>query len=228
MRYVVSFFSGAVIGALGLFLYLQEHGLPPRASRQEQPEIALAAQPVGVPAPLPQGDNGRVERQVSAPLPSLRPAGPLLRDGLAIPVAGVKREALADHFNDARGGRKHHAIDIAAPRGTPVIAAADGTIRKLFLSNAGGITIYEADPSNQWIYYYAHLDRYAHGLAEGKEVRRGDVIGFVGTTGNAPPNAPHLHFAIERLPASGEWWKGEAVNPYPILVAKGVTFAGAS
>lgn len=228
MRYVISFFSGAVIGALGLFLYLQENGLPQRAAIVEQPEIPLAAQPVGAPPPIVSAENARVEKRVSAPLPALKPEVQLRGDTIAIPVAGVKAGALADHFDDARGGRTHHAIDIAAPRGTPVLAAVDGTIRKLYLSNAGGITIYEADPTNRWIYYYAHLDGYAPGLAEGKSVRRGDVIGFVGTTGNAPPNAPHLHFAIERLPAGGEWWKGEPVNPYPILVAKGVTFAGAS
>jgi murein DD-endopeptidase MepM/ murein hydrolase activator NlpD len=118
-----------------------------------------------------------------------------------------------------RGGdtRIHHAIDILAPRGTSVIAAVDGTIRKLFNSRAGGLTIYQFDVPEQRIYYYAHLDSYAAGIDQGMFVRQGTVIGYVGTTGNAPPGTPHLHFSIENLPASKEWWKGEPVNPYDLL-----------
>ena len=136
---------------------------------------------------------------------------------LSIPVLGIEASALHDTYDQARsGGRAHHALDIMAPRGTPVIAAVDGTIRKLFTSRAGGLTIYEFDRGEQRVYYYAHLESYAN-ISEGMTVRRGDVIGYVGTTGNAPANAPHLHFAIEQLPATKEWWKGEPMNPYPIL-----------
>ncbi|MEA2488718.1 MAG: peptidoglycan LD-endopeptidase LytH [Acidobacteriota bacterium] len=136
-----------------------------------------------------------------------------------IPVAGITAGQLHDTFDDARGGgsRVHHAMDILAPRGTPVVAAVDGTIRKLFSGGAGGLTIYQFDMPQQRIYYYAHLDHYAAGLGEGLFVKQGTVIGYVGTTGNAPPGTPHLHFSIENLPATKEWWKGVPVNPYPVL-----------
>jgi len=142
---------------------------------------------------------------------------------IAIPVAGIRASQLRDNFSDARAGHIHQALDIMAARGTPVLAAVDGTIRKLFTSRAGGLTIYEFDRAGTLCYYYAHLDRYAFQLTEGKEVRRGDVIGYVGSTGNAPANAPHLHFAMTVLPPTKEWWKGQAIDPYPILMQKGVT-----
>ena len=153
----------------------------------------------------------------------IRPKVSLAPGTIVIPVLGVQASALRDSFSAHRAGHEHRAIDILAPRGTPVIAAVDGTIRKLFTSAAGGITIYETDPAEEMIYYYAHLDRYANGIVEGQSVRQGDVIGYVGTTGNAPANTPHLHFAITILPPSKEWWKGDAVDPYPILMKKGLT-----
>lgn len=139
-----------------------------------------------------------------------------------IPVAGIAADQLRDTFDEARGGgsRVHRAMDILAPIGTPVVASVDGTIRKLFFSKAGGITIYQYDVDERQIFYYAHLDRYADGLAEGQFVKQGAVIGYVGITGNAPKGTPHLHFSIENLPPTKEWWKGEPVNPYPILVAR--------
>ena len=143
--------------------------------------------------------------------------------GLVIPVMGVRSSELRDSFTAHRAGHDHRAIDILAPRGTPIVAAVDGNVRKLFTSADGGITIYEADLANTMIYYYAHLDRYADGLREGLPLRRGDVIGYVGTTGNAPRNTPHLHFAIMVLPATKEWWKGDPIDPYPILKEHGVT-----
>jgi peptidoglycan LD-endopeptidase LytH len=136
---------------------------------------------------------------------------------LEIPVEGVEDNALYDSFTDARGERKHHAIDIMAARGTPVLAVEDGTIKKLFNSKAGGLSIYQFDPSEAYCYYYAHLDSYAHTLTEGAAVKRGDVIGYVGSTGNASKDAPHLHFAIFQLTSEKQWWKGEPINPYPIL-----------
>jgi peptidoglycan LD-endopeptidase LytH len=143
---------------------------------------------------------------------------PEARGLLIVPVDGVTPDHLKSDFNDSRGGfRVHHAIDILAPRGTPVRAAVAGTIRKLFVSGAGGITIYEFDEMQERVYYYAHLDRYADFLHEGMNVAQGDVIGYVGTTGNAPQNTPHLHFAIAILPPTKEWWKGEPIDPYPLL-----------
>jgi murein DD-endopeptidase MepM/ murein hydrolase activator NlpD len=136
---------------------------------------------------------------------------------MIMPVAGVDRSAMHDMFNDVRGDRRHEAIDIMAARGTPVLAADDGAVKKLFTSVAGGLTVYEFDPDERFCYYYAHLDRYADGLHEGQLLHRGDVLGYVGTTGNAPENAPHLHFALIRLDASRQWWKGTYVNPYPLL-----------
>lgn len=141
-----------------------------------------------------------------------------LRDrDLEIPVRGVDREDLRDTFSNARGSRAHEAIDIMAPRHTPVRAVDGGRIEKLFTSKAGGLTIYQFEPTGTFSYYYAHLDHYASGLREGQPVRRGDVIGYVGSTGNASPDAPHLHFAIFRLTPERQWWKGEPINPYPVL-----------
>jgi len=121
-------------------------------------------------------------------------------------------------FEETHNGHMHEAIDIMEPRGTPVHAVVSGTIQKLFLSKAGGTTIYEFD-GDRFCYYYAHLDRYAEGLQEGMRVERGDVIGFVGSTGNADPAAPHLHFTVFELGAEKQWWKGKAINPYAALVA---------
>ena len=143
--------------------------------------------------------------------------------GLAIPVAGVKAGQLTDTFTQARAGgaRVHDAIDIMADEGTPVIAATDGTVEKLFLSEGGGgITAYVRSPDQRWSYYYAHLQGYAPGLAEGQKVRRGQVIGRVGHTGNANPEGPHLHFAINQMRAGEKWHQGTPINPYPLLAGK--------
>ena len=142
--------------------------------------------------------------------------------GLAIPVANVKPEQLVDTYSQARAGgvRVHDAIDIMAPNGTPVLAAAPGTVEKLFFSKGGGgITAYVRSPDNRWIYYYAHLDEYAPGLNEGDKVQRGQRIGSVGSTGNANPAGPHLHFAIHRMEPGDDWHQGSPVNPYPLLAA---------
>jgi murein DD-endopeptidase MepM/ murein hydrolase activator NlpD len=136
---------------------------------------------------------------------------------LIIPVSGMNGASLRDMFNDTRGGRRHEAIDLMAPRGTPVIAADDGVVKKLFTSVPGGLTVYQFDPEERYCYYYAHLDAYAANLHEGQRLRRGDLLGYVGTTGNAPKDAPHLHFAVIRLDPDRRWWKGTYVNPYPLL-----------
>lgn len=142
--------------------------------------------------------------------------------GLAIPVVGVKAEQLIDTYDQARGqGRRHDAIDIMAADGTPVIAAADGTVEKLFFSRGGGgITVYERSVDGKWMYYYAHLSAYAPGLAEGQQVKRGQVIARVGSTGDANPAAPHLHFVINSMAAGERWWQGMPINPYPLLAGK--------
>lgn len=146
--------------------------------------------------------------------------------GLAIPVAGVKPGQLVDTFTQARAGgaRVHDAIDIMAPDGTPVFAAAPGTVEKLFFSDGGGgITIYVRSDDGRWTYYYAHLEGYAPGLAEGQRVKQGQVIGRVGHTGNASPDGPHLHFAINRMQAGQKWYQGDPINPYPLLAGKKVS-----
>ena len=143
--------------------------------------------------------------------------------GLAIPVAGVRGGELADTFTQARaGGRPHDAMDIMAPRGTLVVASAEGMVEKLYFSGGGGgVTAYVRSPDRRWVYYYAHLDAYAPGLREGSRVRRGDPIGTVGSTGNADPAGPHLHFAIHLMSPNDRWWQGRPVNPYPLLAARG-------
>jgi peptidoglycan LD-endopeptidase LytH len=138
---------------------------------------------------------------------------------LTLPIRGLEASDIRDTFAQGRpGGKLHEATDILAPRGTPVVAVEDGVIQKLFLSKPGGITIYEFDHAGVFCYYYAHLDHYAAGLTEGMTVKRGDIIGYVGTTGNAPPQTPHLHFAIFRLGPEKRWWQGTAIDPYPVLM----------
>lgn len=141
--------------------------------------------------------------------------------GLAVPVIGIKREQLSDTYDEARGqGRRHDAIDIMAAEGTPVIAAADGKVEKLFNSARGGTTIYVRSPDQKWTYYYAHLQRYAPGLHEGQDVKRGQVIALVGHTGDASAAGPHLHFAINTMAPGERWWNGTPINPYPLLAGR--------
>lgn len=183
---------------------------PVDAQEREVPADVIA--PIATPvAPTPPATTGEV-------IPTMR--DPDAPRPMIVPVAGIRGSALHDMFDDVRGGRRHEAIDIMAPRGTPVIAADDGVVRKLFTSVPGGLTVYEFDPDQRFCYYYAHLDRYADGLHEGQPLHRGDVVGYVGTTGNAPKDAPHLHFALIRLDADRRWWKGTYVDPYPLLAAK--------
>lgn len=148
--------------------------------------------------------------------------------GLLLPVRGLEPRAVADTYTDARGDRVHQAIDLLAARGTPVLAVEDGRIERLFTSQRGGLTIYQFDPQAEYCYYYAHLDRYASGLKQGMAVRKGDVIGHVGTTGNAAPNTPHLHFSIIRLGPEKRWWEGTAINPYPLWAPNAPAAAGAN
>ena len=135
------------------------------------------------------------------------------------PIDGLALANLRDMVEEVHNGHPHEAIDILAPRGTPVRAVVSGTVRKLFSSKPGGNTIYQFDEMEVYCYYYAHLEGYVKGLREGMRVERGDVIGFVGSTGNADPRTPHLHFAIFELEREKQWWKGKAIDPYPGLVA---------
>ena len=152
----------------------------------------------------------------TAELPAPPPPDLLARD-LVFPVRGVDPGSLVDTFTAPRGtARVHNAVDIMAPRGTPVLAVADGAIRQLGTRGAGGIAVYQVDASGHYAYYYAHLDRLAPGLAEGQDVRAGDVLGYVGTTGNAPPGAPHLHFAVYDVAGAKRLFGGRPINPVPL------------
>ena len=175
------------------------------------PETPTQAERVSVPEPAAPVPPAPVSPTEAGEIVALRE-----RD-LKIPVEGVNRKDLRNTFAEARGSRTHEALDILSPRGTKVRAVEDGRIQKLFTSKAGGLTIYEFDPTETFTYYYAHLDRYEDGLREGQTVKRGDVIGYVGSTGNASPDAPHLHFAIFRLGPEKRWWKGEPINPYLVF-----------
>lgn len=138
--------------------------------------------------------------------------------GLEVPVRGIAPDELRDSFDAPRGrGRRHEAIDILAPRGTPVVAVDDGRVQRLSPTNGGGgVVVYQVDPSENFVYYYAHLEGWAEGLAVGDPVVRGQVIGYVGTSGNAPAGTPHLHFAIYRLGADERGWRGPPVNPWAV------------
>jgi murein DD-endopeptidase MepM/ murein hydrolase activator NlpD len=146
-----------------------------------------------------------------------------LASELIIPVQGIAAHDLHDSYTEPRGGgaRSHAALDIPAPRNTPVLAAADGRILRKFSSKDGGNMIYATDATEKFILMYAHLDHYADGLTDGMPLRQGQVIGYVGTTGNAPPDLPHLHFALARASDIRDWWKGTPINPFPLLAAKG-------
>jgi len=174
------------------------------------PGAAITTPPVAMPS------TPSISAQVATG-PQLQPPAPGI-SGLIVPVAGIAPKQLTDTFTDARGAnRVHDAIDIMAAEGTPVFAVADGSVEKLFDSKQGGLTLYQFEPSGRYVYYYAHLQRYAAGIVEKKTIRQGEVIGYVGYTGNASPEAPHLHFAILQLGSEKQWSKGTAINPYPLL-----------
>lgn len=158
---------------------------------------------------------------MAAGAPSADLAALLRAKRLMVPVAGVAPSRVSDTFTAPRGARIHSALDILAPRGTPVVSADGGRIFKLRTNQLGGITVYALDPTERFVYYYAHLERYAAGLREGQAVRAGEVIGYVGSTGNAPPNTPHLHFQLLQYRGNGRWWDGVPLNPHPFLARPG-------
>jgi murein DD-endopeptidase MepM/ murein hydrolase activator NlpD len=197
--------AAGLLAALSLTGCAISIGAPPEAS---------GARPVAIaPAPAPAQPAGE------APRPSIRiERGMAPGASLLIPVSGIGAEQLRDSYLDARsGGRVHHAIDIMAPQGAPVVAAADGTIHRLRQGGIGGITVYQVGEDGRTLYYYAHLQRYAAGIREGLPVRRGQVIAYVGDTGNAGPGNFHLHFSVGRITDPARWWESENVNPYPLL-----------
>lgn len=195
---------------------------PAGASMVAEPLIQAATRNVEV-KPTKGGEPAPVAPPPLAiaatpPAPAANVIEDLRNRQLTLPVRGIKRDDLRDTFNEMRGSsRRHEALDVLAPRNTPVLAVEDGTIARLFLSDAGGITIYQFDPTETYVYYYAHLERYAEGLKEGAPIKRGHTIGYVGTTGNAPRNTPHLHFAIFKLTDEKKWWQGTAIDPYSVL-----------
>jgi len=208
---------GVVIGVAGWWLLASGNDVPEGAAAAQVVAAPVAAAPV---AESSQAGPGATGADLVAPAEGSQaaPGATAAPSGLLLPVQGITAAQLQDTFTDARSqGRVHDAIDILAAEGTPVLAVADGTIEKLFDSERGGLTVYQFEPGGTYCYYYAHLQRYADGLAEKQAVKRGDVIGYVGHTGNASPDAPHLHFEIHRLGPEKQWWKGESLNPYPVL-----------
>lgn len=218
--------AGLVIGVVGYWLL--GPGPSSRLGAAEPAKVGSATSSARAaldapPPPVPATTPVPADTSATPPAPDAGGAAPAptptsAAGALLLPVQGIDADQLQDTFTDARSeGRVHDAIDILAPNGTPVLAVADGTVEKLFDSVRGGLTVYQFEPSGRYCYYYAHLDRYADGLAEKKTIERGEVIGYVGSTGNASPEAPHLHFEIHVLGPEKQWWKGESINPYPVL-----------
>ena len=216
---VVAFFTGVVVTAALTWSYqnapvrlqarlADDCGKPEAEARPSKPAV-------------------REEREPASDAePKARPLEVIGVDALAdlraraltLPVKGIDSHDLQDTFDDKRGeGRRHEALDILAARNTPVLAVEDGAVARLFTSKAGGLTVYQFDPSSTYAYYYAHLERYAPGLADGDRVKRGQVLGYVGTSGNAPPDTPHLHFAIFKLTDKKQWWQGTPIDPFAVL-----------
>lgn len=235
LRTMLIFVAGLLVGANLVYFAMHRDGVHVRNVSATTPGPRPAYSPAGIAAadtPVASTEAPSAPSIVDAAPANGAASAPVARTsttappvigptGLLLPVAGVRAEQLVDTYADARSeGRVHDAIDIMAARGTPVLAASDGTVAKLFASERGGLTIYEFDPTSTWVYYYAHLDRYADGLAEGHALRRGETIGYVGSSGNASADAPHLHFEVSRLGAEKHWWQATPVNPYPLLGGK--------
>jgi len=209
----VSFCAGMIV------MWALLHYGPPR------PHIALlkagSADEPGQPDTDTAGDPRRATADLTPPTPSISASvatsGDVARGRLRPPIDGSDPDTWKGGFAERRGARPHEAVDILAPRNTAVRAVDDGTIAKLFNSKAGGITIYQFDSDGRLCYYYAHLEKYAEGLQQGQRVARGQLIGYVGTSGNAPPNTPHLHFAVFQLDADRRWWEGTPIDPYLVF-----------
>ncbi len=234
MKSILLFLAGVLVGANAVFFLLAGKdavpATPPVVSASTTPASTAPAgasptstappssAPGAAPAPTPSpqvvpNPPALPPTPIPQSLPAVAPTGSLL-----LPVAGITATQLSDTFSNMRGSdRRHDALDIMAPRGTPVLAAADGKVEKLFNSKQGGLTLYQFDRTGTFAYYYAHLDRYAPGISEGRQLKRGELLGYVGSTGNADPTGPHLHFAIFVLGPEKRWWQGTAINPYPLV-----------
>lgn len=226
LKWFLVFLAGALVGANAVFFMMTRDTPESRA-----PEVVATGEVPAQPGSPATGEPSRPPSAPSATVPprptdveprrrlQTVPQAPALKPGkLIVPVQGISAAQLSNTFEDSRGSdRVHNAIDIMAPRGTPVFAVADGYVEKLFDSKQGGLTLYQFEPSGTYVYYYAHLDGYAKGMVEGKPLRQGELIGYVGSTGNADLASPHLHFAVSLLGPEKQWWKATAINPYPLL-----------
>ena len=227
-KLVAAAVAGVVIGAFTTAVLMSN---TVRATRAPVVSALTRVEPVaGTAGASRDGDPSRADSREAGTPAAIDPSVPTLSADdsglvdelrarqLTIPVEGYDPAKLVPSFDDERGGsRRHESIDILAPRNTPVVAVEDGTIARLFMSKAGGITLYQYDPRERFVYYYAHLEAYADGLKEGAPIRRGQLIGYVGTTGNAPPGTPHLHFAIFEMTARKRWWEGRPIDPFLVL-----------
>ena len=183
--------------------------------------VGAATSEPRISAAAPRNDVARAASDRAAIPRVAATTGVVPAERLRVPIDGVAIESFKGGFEERRGSRPHEAVDILSPRNTPILAVDNGTIAKLFDSKAGGHTIYQFDATGRVAYYYAHLEKYAEGLHDGQVVKQGDVLGYVGTSGNAPPNTPHLHFAVFELDDSGRWWKGKALDPYAVFKSRG-------
>lgn len=223
LRGLLIFMAGGLLGANVVYYLLRSQPSPcPGATAPACPVPPEAGAGAARPAPRTGAAAPAPPPVVGEPVPS--PDGAMI-----IPVAGVQPGQLVDTYTQSRGsGRRHDAIDIMAAAGTPVLAAVEGRVVKLFASEAGGITLYQFDPGETFVYYYAHLQGYAPGIVEGRVLRKGEVLGYVGSTGNAKVDAPHLHFAIARLGPDKRWYGGTPINPYPLLSGRPAAAPAAS
>jgi len=180
--------------------------------------VAPKPAPTAKPAAAPVNNEPLVPADVDPDAARMSDTDYLRSRHLVVPVAGANMGKVEDSYFEPRDGdRTHRALDILAPRGTPILSADDGKILRMSNSSLGGITMYTVDPSNRIVYYYAHMDRYNDAMTPGRTITRGDTLGFVGTTGNAPKDTPHLHFQIMRWPSDGKYWNGEPINPFDFL-----------
>ena len=224
-RIGTTFVAVTLLASLGCKVVIEHASDSARDTSRADTTIVLSSTPTP-PTPAPESVSTVPHTSVSAgaiadsiPLPVTGNELDALAAELIIPLPGVQPSELRDTFHEPRGGgtRIHEALDILAPRGTPVLSASAGRVLKLHNSKDGGLMVYAADASDRFVLLYAHLDHYADGLQDGLPLRQGQVIGYVGTTGNAPPNTPHLHFAIAHPKDVKLWWTGEAIDPRPLL-----------
>jgi murein DD-endopeptidase MepM/ murein hydrolase activator NlpD len=207
----IGFGLSLLVMARGVWVALSSQQFPSRSASTDVPRVVPTAPAAHEAGPLVVQPGAADDGDLAQ----------LRARSLGLPVEGLNPRELRDTFADARDGHRHEAIDILAPRGTRVLAVDDGRVVKLFNSVRGGLTVYQFDPTETFCYYYAHLDGYAPGLMEGTVLNRGAVVGFVGTTGNAPPNTPHLHFTVFKLGPEKHWWQGAPIDPYPIWARPG-------